>query len=146
MTIDNRLFGNILPSFSKTADVEGVKSFLDKLLVYLDKDSTKREAETPFISSTMTYASTLSYTSQLGRVVYIETVNAVGNATINASMLLPGPIWFVIKNDATSNKTITFGANLLDSGNLVGTTNKVATVHFVSDGTTAWEVARTTGL
>ena len=76
-----------------------------------------------------------------------ETANP-NAATINASVVGTAGqhIWVLIINDATSGKTITFGTNFKPNGTLTGTVNKAAVVQFVSDGTTWYEVARTTGL
>ena len=78
----------------------------------------------------------------------IRTTPNAGNATLNAATAgLPGQhMWIIITNDNSSAKTVTFGANLLNSGPLAGALAKSATIHFVSDGTAWYEVARTVGL
>jgi hypothetical protein len=91
-------------------------------------------------------AMTLDVTA--GDVHKIRTNPSGGNATLTAATAgLPGQHMIVIiANDNTSAKTITFGANLLSVGPLVGVTGKSATIHFVSDGTAWYEVSRTVGL
>ena len=91
-------------------------------------------------------AMTLDVTS--GDVHKIRTAPNAGNATLAASTagLAGQHMWIIIANDNTSAKTITFGANLLSAGPLAGAAGKSATIHFVSDGTAWYEVARTVGL
>lgn len=91
-------------------------------------------------------AMTLDVTA--GDVHKIRTSPNAGNATLSAATGgLPGQhMWIIIANDNTSAKTITFGANLLSAGPLTGVVGKSATIHFVSDGTAWYEVARTVGL
>jgi hypothetical protein len=83
-----------------------------------------------------------------GDVHKIRTIPSGGNATLGAATAgLPGQhMWIIIANDNVSAKTITFGANLLSTGPLAGTTGRSATIHFVSDGTAWYEVSRTVGL
>lgn len=54
-------------------------------------------------------------------------------------------IKFILKNDATLGRTITFGTNIL-AGALIGTVSKVATIMCISDGTNFYEVSRTLNL
>jgi hypothetical protein len=83
-----------------------------------------------------------------GDVHKIRTAPNGGNATLSAATAgLPGQhMWIIIANDNVSAKTIAFGANLLSAGPLTGTIGKSSTIHFVSDGTAWYEVARTVGL
>ncbi len=83
-----------------------------------------------------------------GDVHKVRTVPSGGNATLSASTagLAGQHMWIIVANDTTSAKTITFGANLLNAGPLAGAIGKSATIHFVSDGTAWYEVARTVGL
>jgi hypothetical protein len=83
-----------------------------------------------------------------GDVHKIRTIPNAGNATLGAATagLAGQHMWIIIANDNASAKTITFGANLLSTGPLAGTTGKSATIHFVSDGTAWYEVSRTGGL
>ena len=83
-----------------------------------------------------------------GDVHKTTTSNAVGDATINAATAgLPGQhMWIIIVNDLGRGKTITFGTNFKSSGTLAGTAGKTATIHFISDGTAWYEVARTLNL
>jgi hypothetical protein len=94
----------------------------------------------------MSYASTITLDVTKGNVHKTTTVNATGNATINASAGgVAGEsqqMTIVITNDATSGKTITFGTNFSSAGTLVGTTSKTATITFVSDGVTWYETGR----
>lgn len=91
-------------------------------------------------------AMTLDVTA--GDVHKIRTEPNGGNASLSAATGgLPGQhMWIIISNDTTSAKTISFGANLLNAGLLTGVIGKSATIHFVSDGTAWYEVARTVGL
>ncbi len=91
-------------------------------------------------------AMTLDVTA--GDVHKIRTEPNGGNASLSAATGgLPGQhMWIIIANDTTSAKTISFGANLLNAGLLTGVIGKSATIHFVSDGTAWYEVARTVGL
>lgn len=91
-------------------------------------------------------AMTLDVTA--GDVHKLRTAPSGGNSTLSAATAgLPGQhMWIIISNDNTSPKTITFGANLLSAGPLAGTTGRSSTIHFVSDGTAWYEVARTVGL
>jgi len=97
---------------------------------------------------TMTYAGTISLNVELGNLHKTTTVNATGNATINASGVGTAGqhIWVLIINDATSGKVITFGTNFKPNGTLTGTVSKAAMVEFVSDGINWYEVARTLAL
>jgi len=112
---------------------------------------TKWIIKTVSISSDVnvfTYAATISLIISLVNVYKTTTIDAVGNATINASNQgTPGQmISILITNDATSNKVITFGNNFKSSGTLTGTTNKTAVVSFISDGINFYELSRVTGL
>lgn len=115
-----------------------------------DPDRSRDAVARRFIASmeTMTYASTVTLETTAGDVHKTTTINAVGNATINAATGgLPGQhMWIIIANDLIGAKTVTFGANLRSSGPLVGTPGKSATIQFVSDGTAWYEAARTTNL
>ena len=97
---------------------------------------------------TMTYASTISLDVTKANLHKTTTVNATGNATINASAVGTAGqhMWILIVNDATSGKVITFGTNFKSTGTLTGTTSKQATIHFISDGVSWSEVARTLNL
>ncbi len=98
---------------------------------------------------TMTYANPMTLDVTLGNLHKTTTVNATGNATVNASTAGSAGqhIWVLITNDATSVKTITFGTNFKSTGTITTTAvSKSAVVHFVSDGTSWYEVARATNL
>lgn len=97
---------------------------------------------------TETYANPLALTENLEDCRKITTTSAVGDATITVSNSGVGGkrLILIITNDATSGRTITFGTNFTANGTLVGTASKTAIVEFISDGTTFYEVARTTGL
>ena len=96
----------------------------------------------------MTYASVISLPINAALLHKTTTVNATGNATINASGGgSAGQVMYImITNDATSGKTITFGTNFKPNGTLVGTTSKTAMLTFVSDGVNLYETSRVTGL
>jgi hypothetical protein len=110
----------------------------------------QKNGATSGLLDTMSYASTITLDVTKGNVHKTTTVNATGNATINASAGGVAGEWssidIVITNDATSGKVITFGTNFSSTGTLTGTTSKTAVVTFVSDGVTWYERARTTGL
>ncbi len=94
---------------------------------------------------TFTYAVTVSLDVSLSSFHKTTTVDATGNATINASAggNAGQMITITITNDATSGKTITFGTNFKPSGTIVGTTSKVAVIGFISDGANWYEQYRT---
>lgn len=69
-----------------------------------------------------------------------ETVNATGTQVAGQVMI------FLIANDATSARTITFGTGFKPSATIVGMMSKTASIAFVSDGTSLWELSRTSGL
>ena len=97
---------------------------------------------------TIPYRATMTLDVTAGDVHKIRTVPSGGNATLSAATagLAGQHMWIIITNDNTSAKTITFSTNLLSSGPLAGMIGKSATIHFVSDGTAWYEVARTMGL
>ncbi len=96
----------------------------------------------------LSYSPAITLDVTLGDMHKITTVNGLGNSTINATTggLAGQHMWLIIANDPASAKTISFGANLKSSGALTGTAGKSATIHFISDGTTWYEVARTMNL
>jgi hypothetical protein len=96
----------------------------------------------------LTYQAAMMLDVTAGDVHKVRTIPNAGNATLNAATGgLPGQhMWIIIANDNVSAKTISFGANLLNAGPLTGAVGKSATIHFVSDGTAWYEVARTVGL
>lgn len=97
---------------------------------------------------TMNYSPTITLDVTLGDTHKTTTVPGLGNATINATTggLAGQHMWIIIANDPAGARIITFGANLKSSGALTGNPGKSATIHFISDGTTWYEVARTTNL
>ena len=97
---------------------------------------------------TILYQTTMTLDVTAGDLHKIRTTPNGGNATLDASTGgLPGQhMWIIISNDMTGAKTITFGANMLSAGPLNGSLGKSATLHFISDGTTWYEVSRTVGL
>lgn len=98
----------------------------------------------PFMN-TVVYAGTIALDTQSAVMHKTTTVNATGNATINANTAgyAGQNIYVLVVNDGTSGKTITFGTNFMPSGTVVGTTSKGAVLEFLSDGTSWWEVSRT---
>jgi len=91
----------------------------------------------------LTYASTIACNTDLGEIFTTTTVNATGNTAINVSGGIKGKkITFLITNDATTGKTITFNTGFVANGTLVGTINKTAMVEFVFDGTLWQEISR----
>jgi hypothetical protein len=111
-----------------------------------DRDAMARR----FIASmeTMVYARTVSLETTAGDVHKTTTSNAVGNATINAATagVAGQHMWIIIVNDQISAKTVSFGNNFKSAGPLIGSPGKSATLQFISDGTTWYEVARTGNL
>lgn len=104
---------------------------------------TKRLVTTP---SALTYASPTSVDTTLASVFTTTTVNATGSVTFNATDggVAGQRIVFIITNDATSAKTITFGTNFVANGTLTPSgVNKVATIEFISNGTALYELCRT---
>jgi len=97
---------------------------------------------------TISYQSAMTLDVTAGDVYKIRTTPGAGNATLSATTggLAGQHIWIIISNDATSAKTIAFGANFLSAGPLAGTAGKSSTLHFVSDGAAWYEVSRTVGL
>lgn len=92
----------------------------------------------------LTYGATIAADMDDGNVFTIATT---GNCTINASNGAAGQrATFIITDDATGGRVVTFGTNFKSSGTLTGTASKIATVDFVYDGTNWCEVSRTTGL
>jgi hypothetical protein len=96
----------------------------------------------------LNYAPIITLDVTAGDMHKITTTNGLGNATVNATTggLAGQHMWIILVNDPASAKTITFGANLKSSGPLTGTAGKSATIHFISDGTAWYEVARTANL
>jgi hypothetical protein len=103
-----------------------------------------------FISAldSMTYARSISLEVTAGDIHKTTTSNVVGEATIDAATagLAGQHMWIIIVNDLVRGKTVTFGANFKSSGPLVGSSGKAATIHFISDGSAWYEVARTLNL
>jgi hypothetical protein len=96
----------------------------------------------------LTYQAAMTLDVTAGDVHKVRTIPNLGDATLKAATGgLPGQhMWIIIANDNVSAKTITFGDHLLNTGPLTGVAGKSATIHFVSDGTAWYEVARTVGL
>ncbi len=96
----------------------------------------------------LNYTPVITLDVTAGDMHKLTTINGLGNATVNATTggLAGQHMWIIIANDPASAKTITFGANLKSSGPLTGAAGKAATIHFISDGTVWYEVARTANL
>lgn len=96
----------------------------------------------------MAYAATISLDVTKPHVHSTTTINATGNATINASAAgnAGEEMTIIITNDATSGKVITFGTNFKTTGTITGTVSKSATIKFVSDGSNWYETSRTLAL
>ncbi len=92
-----------------------------------------------------TYDTTITLDVSKSLIQKTTTVNATGNATINASAGgMPGQeLKILIVNDGTSGKTITFGTHFKSSGTLTGTASKSALISFISDGVNWYEQFRT---
>lgn len=137
--VDSRKLSVMFPQpLAKGGDIV---EWTRRLLYALSLDRRNRDILQDFNVENLAFSGTMDY-KQVGNVVKIS---ATSNATINASVFFTGPVFFIIANDATP-RTITFGSNFLPAGTLVGTASKTAVVGFISDGTTLYEVSRTTGL
>src|SRR5581483_5601839 len=97
---------------------------------------------------TIPYAAIMTLDVTAGDMHKTTTVQGIGNATIQVTTagLAGQHMWIIVANDPGAGKTITFGANLKSAGPLTGTPGKSATIHFISDGTVWYEVARTVNL
>lgn len=95
------------------------------------------------------YAATIALDAIMmySRFVSITTTSAVGNATVttNVGANPGGRLVIQVNNDASGNRTITFGTGFRPEATIVGTASKALLVEFVSDGTTWNEVARSSG-
>jgi hypothetical protein len=90
--------------------------------------------------STLTYGSTIACNMSLANTF---TLTATGNATINAVGGTAGQsATFIITNDATLPRTITFGTNFKTNGPIIGIVSKIATILFTYNGTIWIEEAR----
>jgi len=97
----------------------------------------------------LVYAATISISTTNGKKLKtVTTTNAIGNSTFNAADggVADQEMRFIITNDATAGRTITFGTNFKPNGTLVGVASKTSTIMFVSDGTNWWEMFRTVGV
>lgn len=98
--------------------------------------------------NTTGYSALVVFDSDLSGFHTIRTNGDYGNATIN--MNHPGQkgqeVYIKIDNDSDGNKTITFGTPFKATGTISGSTSASAVLHFISDGTSFFEVSRTTGL
>lgn len=140
--VDSRLLQVQLPAPPTSPSIDLILTWCKNLYRALKADRDRQEALVPFRTAELVYAATFAYTGNMGNILSIPVT---GNMTINGSLFTPGPVYFILANDASA-RTITFGTNILAGGNLVGTINKTAIVEFISDGTTLYEVARKTGL
>lgn len=77
-----------------------------------------------------------------------QIVTAVGNSTVNTiGVGLPGQsLVLEIANDAGGARTITLGANIRGTGNLVGTASKSMLLALRSNGVKWMEVSRTVAI
>jgi hypothetical protein len=99
-------------------------------------------------TGTLTYATSIN-ADLTKSIKKVTTVNAVGNATINTTSAgyAGGRYTFIIYNDATSAKSITFGTGFRSSGPISpASPSHAAVIEFVSDGTSLFEKSRATGL
>ena len=92
----------------------------------------------------LTYATSIDVDMDEGNAF---TLTTTGDCTVNASNGFAGQrVTFIITDDATGGHQVTFGTNFKSNGTLSGTANQAATVDFAYDGTSWYEVSRTTGL
>lgn len=98
--------------------------------------------------NTTGYSAVVVLDADLGGFYQLRTNGDYGDATINANH--PGQegqeMYVKLDNDTDGNKTITFGTPFKTTGTVTGSTAASATLHFISDGSSFWEVSRTTGL
>lgn len=95
---------------------------------------------------TPVYAASIDIAPFLVKSSFVNiTTTALGNATITCSNIPPaGAVCNIqIFNDAGGARTITFGTGFRASGTIVGTASRLATIEFISDGTTFNEFGRT---
>lgn len=90
----------------------------------------------------VTPSATISIDATLGNIAKWtagenETVNSTGTQFMGQELTL------IITNDGSLIRTITLGTGFKPSATVVGTVSKTAVLHFVSDGTSFWESART---
>lgn len=96
----------------------------------------------------LTYAATISISTTNGKKLKtVTTTNAIGNSTFNAADagIADQDMFFIITNDATAPRTITFNTNFYPNGTVIGTQSKISTIWFKSDGTAWREMSRTVG-
>jgi hypothetical protein len=90
--------------------------------------------------STLTYGSTIACNMSLANTF---TLTASGNATINAVGGTAGQnVDFIITNDGSAARTITFGTGFKTNGTCIGAVGKVTHISFKYDGSSWWEIAR----
>lgn len=141
--VDQRLIPPLFPT--APGKTEGLLVWASLLISALKQERLNRDAYAEFKTGSLAYSATISY-DQFYNILSFTTVNATGNATVNAKVHFPGLVAFIITNDATSGKVITFGTNFKSTGTLTGTASKTAVVLFVSNGSTLYEASRITGL
>ena len=75
---------------------------------------------------------------------YVFTWTAGENETVNATgtQIAGQFLTCIITNDATLARTITFATGFRPFATIVGTVSKAATITFVSNGTSFFEVSR----
>jgi len=89
---------------------------------------------------TLTYANPLSVNMSLGNEF---SLTATGATTINATGGTAGQLaTFIITNDASSSRTITFGTGFKTNGPIIGIISKIASISFSYDGTNWVEIGR----
>ena len=105
---------------------------LGSILTTQSIGTNSSSALTPGTTVTLTVTTSKIYTDAAAQN---QTINCTGTQVAGQEIIL------IISNDATP-RTITFGTGFRAASTLVGTANKAATIHFVSDGTSFFEVAR----
>jgi hypothetical protein len=145
----NRILNYISGDADRTITLSGNPTMGDYF------DQAVKQASTPTFASVsskaflgtvvpLVYASPISCDTTLGEIFTTTTVHGTGSVSINATTggTAGKKITFLITNDATTGKTITFGTNFTPNGTLAGTVNLTATVVFVSNGTSWIEQSR----
>lgn len=96
------------------------------------------------VQPTYTSGGSTALDSILQYSTFVNVVTSGGNTTLTTGTIpyAGGRVAIQLTNDASSNRTITFGTGFRSTGTVVGNTSKIVLVDFVSDGTTLNEIAR----
>lgn len=106
-------------------------------------NSTQEMSHSNTVSATP--GATVTLTIPSGRSILYSAWTAGEDESVVTSGAQTAGTVFIMKilNDATSARTITFSTGFVASATIVGTTSKSATIVFISNGTSFYEIART---